>query len=599
MAAFDNLHWPLAKQMRTTQSFCSRLVRTHRRFQHRLAASTVSHENGDGFAGLHHLVGAPVQAQGYGSAPPPQPGEFPLWTEHLLPVPVPYERKVFCNRALNMEGIKAFGFDMDYTLAQYRPDTFEALAHSQTVNKLVRHFGYPEVLRSFTFSWDWMMKGLILDKAHGNVLKVDRHKYVKLCYHGFRPVSAEERNAIYNSNYQDLNFDSDQYSLVDTLFSLAEAYLWCQLIELKDSAHGSALASKTYAQLYKDLRTAVDMCHRDGSLKKAVAQNPEKYIWKDPMLKEVLVSMRAGGRRLFLATNSLWDYTNVAMNYVLDDKVGPDKSTDWLRFFDVVVVGCGKPGFFNSSGQLFHVDVKSGLLSNTDNGAPIIPVDEADRSEPAQPQPELPPGGMSPSRPRVFQGGCYRDLHRMLGVTSGEQVLYAGDHIYGDIVKAKKAIGWRTMLVVPELAVELKLQGETQMIQEELRVLRQQRGQLEDQIQRFEWALQQQGPNGDQDSQAYEKSAAMLQGLKERRASLKRMHSEQLRHLHHRHHPIWGQILKTGYQNSRFAHQVERYACIYTSHISNLAYYSPTQKWQGRLDILAHEDWHLTEPDQK
>ncbi|GFH14908.1 uncharacterized protein HaLaN_11045, partial [Haematococcus lacustris] len=211
--------------------------------------------------------------------------------------------------------------------------------------------------------------------------------------------------------------------------------------------------------------------------------------------------MRAGGRRLFLATNSLWDYTNVAMNYVLDDKVGAYKSTDWLRFFDVVVVGCGKPGFFNSSGQLFHVDVKSGLLSNTDNGAPIIPVDEADRSEPAQPQPELPPGGMSPSQPRVFQGGCYRDLHRMLGVTSGEQVLYAGDHIYGDIVKAKKAIGWRTMLVVPELAVELKLQGETQMIQEELRVLRQQRGQLEDQIQRFEWALQQQGPNGDQDSQ--------------------------------------------------------------------------------------------------
>ncbi|GFH22042.1 uncharacterized protein HaLaN_19443, partial [Haematococcus lacustris] len=391
------------------------------------------------------------------------------------------------------------------------------------VNKLVRHFGYPEVLRSFTFSWDWMMKGLILDKAHGNVLKVDRHKW-------------GSGNVLVSSSHISIYWQQHHTSNHSTT-SRQEP-----LAVHKDSAHGSALDSKTYAQLYK---AAVDMCHRDGSLKKAVAQNPEKYIWKDPMLKEVLVSMRAGGRRLFLATNSLWDYTNVAMNYVLDDKVGADKSTDWLRFFDVVVVGCGKPGFFNSSGQLFHVDVKSGLLSNTDNGAPIIPVDEADRSEPAQPQLELPPGGMSPSRPRVFQGGCYRDLHRMLGVTSGEQVLYAGDHIYGDIVKAKKAIGWRTMLVVPELAVELKLQGETQMIQEELRVLRQQRGQLEDQIQRFEWALQQQGPNGDQDS------------------------------------------------------QVERYACVYTSHISNLAYYSPTQKWQGRLDILAHEDWHLTEPDQK
>jgi hypothetical protein len=34
------------------------------------------------------------------------------------------------------------------------------------------------------------------------VLKVDRHKYVKLAYHGFRPMTADERKTIYNSNYQ-------------------------------------------------------------------------------------------------------------------------------------------------------------------------------------------------------------------------------------------------------------------------------------------------------------------------------------------------------------------------------------------------------------
>jgi hypothetical protein len=31
----------------------------------------------------------------------------------------------------------------------------------------------------------------------------------------------------------------------------------------------------------------------------------------------MLRTARAGGRRLFLATNSLWDYTNVVMNYLL------------------------------------------------------------------------------------------------------------------------------------------------------------------------------------------------------------------------------------------------------------------------------------------
>ena len=39
----------------------------------------------------------------------------------------------------------------------------------------------------------------------------------------------------------------------------------------------------------------------------------------------------------------------------------------------------------------------------------------------------------------------------------GVQVLYVGDHIYGDILRSKKTLGWRTMLVVPELATELDI----------------------------------------------------------------------------------------------------------------------------------------------
>ena len=33
-----------------------------------------------------------------------------------------------------------------------------------------------------------------------------------------------------------------------------------------------------------------------------------------------------------------------------------------------------------------------------------------------------------------------------------------GDHIYGDILRSKKTLGWRTMLVVPELETELEIQ---------------------------------------------------------------------------------------------------------------------------------------------
>eukprot|EP00198_Chlamydomonas_reinhardtii_P009220 XP_001698557.1 predicted protein [Chlamydomonas reinhardtii] len=35
--------------------------------------------------------------------------------------------------------------------------------------------------------------------------------------------------------------------------------------------------------------------------------------------------------------------------------------------------------------------------------------------------------------------------------------------------------------------------------------------------------------------------------------------------------------------------KIERYACLYTSHVSNLAFFSPDKSWMGRMDVMAHE----------
>ena len=56
------------------------------------------------------------------------------------------------------------------------------------------------------------------------------------------------------------------------------------------------------------------------------------------------------------------------------------------------------------------------------------------------------------------------------------QVLYVGDHIYGDILRSKKTLGWRTMLVVPELETELEVQAAHAGVMRELKALRQQVG---------------------------------------------------------------------------------------------------------------------------
>ena len=51
-----------------------------------------------------------------------------------------------------------------------------------------------------------------------------------------------------------------------------------------------------------------------------------------------------------------------------------------------------------------------------------------------------------------------------------------GDHIYGDILRSKKTLGWRTMLVVPELETELEVQAAHAGVMRELKALRQQVG---------------------------------------------------------------------------------------------------------------------------
>lgn len=58
---------------------------------------------------------------------------------------------------------------------------------------------------------------------------------------------------------------------------------------------------------------------------------------------------------------------------------------------------------------------------------------------------------------KVFQGGTWGDLHRMLAVSSGDKILYVGDHTYADILRSKRTLGWRTCLIIPELEGELQI----------------------------------------------------------------------------------------------------------------------------------------------
>ena len=56
-----------------------------------------------------------------------------------------------------------------------------------------------------------------------------------------------------------------------------------------------------------------------------------------------------------------------------------------------------------------------------------------------------------------------------------------------------------------------------------------------------------------------------------------------------RFHPYWGSLLKEANEQSSFGAQVEEYACLYTSRVSNFLAYSPQQYFRSPRDVMAHE----------
>nr|GME00175.1 5'-nucleotidase domain-containing protein 4 isoform X2 [Ipomoea batatas] len=222
------------------------------------------------------------------------------------------------------------------------------------------------------------------------------------------------------------------------------------------------------------------------------------------------------------------------------------------------IVYSAKPGFFNEENRanLFGVDPKTGMLMNTDNGTPMAQVGSTSIRLPIE---SLTEGC------RVFQGGSVGHLHKLLNIESSSQILYVGDHIYGDILRSKKALGWRTMLVVPELEREVELLWELKDTRKHLQSLRSERDHIEDDIDHLKWRLKSQGA----DDAEKERLSSKLVELQ--------------------FHKVWGQLMKTGYQNSRFAHQVERFACLYTSQVTNLSLYSPDKYYRPSEDFMPHE----------
>jgi len=475
---------------------------------------------------------------------------------------VPFARQIFVNRNLRMDKIDLVGFDMDYTLAIYHLRHLEELAFRMTAARMVEHLGYPAVLRELHYDPEFVIRGLVVDKETGNIFKMDRHNHCGRAYHGRRPLSYDDVKRLYRD--EKIHLSLPRFAWIDSLFALPEACLFAEIIERLETP-GTTFP---YAKLYDDIRESIDTVHRDNSLKDIVKRDLASFLVKDLELGPALHKLRSGGKKLFLLTNSFSDYTQAVMSFVLDG-VLPEYPS-WKNYFDVILTGALKPSWFSDKRPILELD---------DHGAPLAEARALERG-------------------RIYQGGSLTEFERLAGI-GGDRILYVGDHIYVDILRSRKSSLWRTCMIVHELEPELAWLERNAPALEEMARLEELRTRLDDEIssrktglnlidRRFERDACTPAERGPLEGERRE----MKQELERLRRALRDANARVLeleRGVELGLNRYWGLTFKEGNENSRFGEQIEDYACIYTSRVSNFLFYSPMQYLRSLRAAMPHE----------
>nr|VZI31548.1 unnamed protein product [Spirometra erinaceieuropaei] len=235
----------------------------------------------------------------------------------------------------------------------------------------------------------------------------------------------------------------------------------------------------------------------------------------------------------------------------------------WTTYFDYIVTDARKPLFFEEGTILRVIDEPIMVC------VPFQVIDPDLVHNDTQPPTHIRRGRCSIGHHtgpletgRIYAGGSCEVFTQLIRAR-GKDVLYTGDHIYGDILKSKKQVGWRTFLVIPELLNEIYVWKSKKS--------------LYDRLQDLDNRLAENYKNMDIGS-AIKPNVANLQ--KEIRLVAQEME---------RSYGLLGSIFRSGSRLTFFSSQSMRYADIYSFSCINLIYYPMCYMFRAPTMLMPHE----------
>ncbi|KAG5101475.1 hypothetical protein AAZX31_17G039800 [Glycine max] len=471
-------------------------------------------------------------------------------------------RGIFCSRTLNLRSISAIGYDMDYTLIHYNVMAWEGRAYDYCMENL-KNMGFP--VDGLAFDPDLVIRGLVIDKEKGNLVKADRFGYIKRAMHGTKMLSTRAVSEMYGRELVDLRKES-RWEFLNTLFSVSEAVAYMQMVDRLDDGTIPADLALDYKGLYKAVGKALFWAHVEGRLKSEIMSKPELFVEPDPELPLALLDQKEAGKKLLLITNSDYLYTDKMMRHSFNRFLPNDMG--WRDLFDIVIVSARKPEFFQTSHPMYEVVTGEGLL---------------------RPCFKAQTGGL-------YSGGSAQMVENSLDI-HGDEILYVGDHIYTDVSQSKVHLRWRTALICRELEEEYSALIGSRGYRESLVELISQKEVVGDLFNQLRLALQRRSKDrpaqtlaatnlDDEDlTDSMQKLLIVMQRLDEKIAPMLEADGELF-------NSRWGFLSRAGlWDKSHLMRQIEKYADIYTSRVSNFLYYTPFMYFRSQEQNLAHDSY--------
>lgn len=339
---------------------------------------------------------------------------------------------------------ECIGFDLDNTLCEYNIFSSVQMEYNVLAKFLVNEKGYDPILLNplDTHSIDFLQKGLIIDFAGGNILKISDNGIILKASHGTKPLTEEEIVTIYGTDKKwhvtsefiknllvawDGPLSEQMRALLD-YFDMPASLAFARIVDSLDNKIGETV---DMSNVWVDVKDGlVNMYKREhfvdgkGDYFQEIKDNPHNYIKKcDPQVVELLKKIKES-KLTFLITGSNCDFASLTAETCL--------GKNWRSLFDIIVCYARKPGFFTGCRPF----VKLENFKETD----IVDGNDLQLGE-------------------MYSQGNWQELFQLFARNVNKKqprCLYFGDNLIQDIYTPSEYTKCDTIAVVEELTVESK-----------------------------------------------------------------------------------------------------------------------------------------------